>query len=89
MWKITHSLNEALDALITSEIVESVNYRKEDDFKLCHRFRLLDDDGLICAEGLANSCDDQKSFDPLDDYGEGMWGCTNIDYLVKGVWQRL
>jgi hypothetical protein len=89
MWKITLSINEDLDSLIPSKVVQSVNYREEADFKLCHRFRLLDDDGLVCAEGLANSCDDQTAFDPLDDYGEGMWGCTTIEYFVEGVWRRL
>lgn len=88
MWKITHALNEDLDALIPIE-VQSVNYHEDADSKLCHRFRLLDDDGHVYAEGLANSCDDQKAFDPLDDYGEGMWGCTDIEYSVEGVWQRL
>lgn len=56
---------------------------------LQHRFRLLDDDGEICYEGLSDDCDSQRAFAPLDDFGKGYAGCTGIDYFTDGSWQEL
>ena len=38
-------------------------------------FQLRDADNAIYAEGLST---DDSGFDPLNDYGKGMWGCTSI-----------
>ena len=48
-------------------------------------FRLLDDDGLIYAEGYS---DNSNSFAPLDRYGPD-YGCTDIQYYSNGKWRSL
>ena len=58
----------------------SRNFSEGKAHLLTHRFRLLDGDGIVCGEGVASSCDDDKAFDPLDDIGEGAWGCSAIEY---------
>lgn len=46
---------------------------------LClHEFKVYDDDGELYFTGFS-SCD--SSFAPLDDYGEGMFGATEIRYI--------
>lgn len=53
---------------------------------LDHKFRLLDDDGVIYAYGYSNN---DSSFAPLDCY-EGAYGCTEIQYRNKeGVYETL
>lgn len=42
-----------------------------------YKFRLLDDDDMVCIEGVS---DDSSSFDPLDTEGLA-YGCTSIMYL--------
>jgi hypothetical protein len=53
------------------------------------KFRLLDDDCEIMAEGvlvdLRGRC---SGFEPKDDYGEGALGATTIQYWEKG-WKDL
>ena len=51
-------------------------------------FRLLDDDGIIYAEGISSTNDDQKAFRPLDRY-QNDYGCTEIQYLNDGEWETL
>ena len=53
------------------------------------RFRLLDDDSIVYAEGyLVGGC----GFEPLDDYGMPALGATEIQHFVKGKgggWQTV
>lgn len=54
------------------------------------RFRLTDGDGdpLYYGRILAGMGDDME-FQPLDDFGRGVGGCTGIQYNRFGVWQDL
>ena len=52
-----------------------------------HKFRMLDDDGMLYYEGCS---DDDSSFDPLDDFGTPNAGCTEIQYKnITGKWSTL
>ena len=42
------------------------------------KFLLMDDDGGIMAKGRIIG--DYSGFEPLDDFGEGAYGCTGIKY---------
>ena len=46
---------------------------------MIHRFRLLDDDGIVYAYGVS---DDDSSFSPLDYYAP-MYGVVEIQYKNK------
>lgn len=50
------------------------------------RFRLLDDDGEVMAEGryFGVDGDEKEAFAPLNDFGMGMWGCTMLEYWKDG-----
>jgi hypothetical protein len=53
-------------------------------------FRLLDDDGNVYGPGrLLGDRDSEAGFGPLDDWGEGGWGCTAIQYWHRGRWETL
>ena len=57
-----------------------------------HQFRLLTDDNEVCAIGFSDdNSDEEKAFAPLDDYGEGMFGCTAIEYFNEETkeWEML
>ena len=41
-----------------------------------NRFSLYDDDGICYAEGMLYG--EYSGLEPLDDYGEGNWGCVAI-----------
>lgn len=57
------------------------------DIRPVHCFRVLDDDGTVYAYGRS---DDDSSFDPLDEYAAGAWGCTRIEYKNdKDEWEEL
>lgn len=85
MWTITNDLVDDGKKVGTA----SVNYDEAKATLLKHRFRLLDDDGEIYYEGLSDDCDSQRAFAPLDDFGKGHAGCTEIQYLENGAWRRL
>ena len=51
------------------------------------KFRMYDDDGEHYYDGLVLG--DFDGFEPLDDYGRGNAGCTDIRYHVGGKWQSL
>lgn len=56
------------------------------------KFRLLSDDHDLTAEGIYVGPDDERMFSPLDNYGEGNWGCTIIEYWEPGKgggWKQL
>lgn len=56
-----------------------------------HRFRMFDDDGELYYSGRYIHVDPEMvdSFKPLDDFGTGNAGCTEIRYLDRGKWERL
>jgi len=85
MWKITKDLIDDSKNVGTS----SCNCDEAKASLLKHRFRLLDDDGEVYYEGVSDDCDSQRAFAPLDDFGEGKAGCTEIRYLRDGRWNRL
>ena len=45
------------------------------------KVELYDDDGILYAKGTIYG--DYDGFEPLDDFGEGNWGCTGIKYGGK------
>ena len=53
-------------------------------------FRLLDDDGTLYYEGIADKTvyDTEEGFEPLDEFGIGA-GCTEIQYFENGKWETL
>ena len=51
------------------------------------KFRLRDDDGNVYGYGRITG--EYQGFEPLDQYGEGNWGCTEIQYIRNGEWTTL
>jgi hypothetical protein len=85
MWTITKDLIENGKKVGTSNCA----FDNAKATLAIHRFRLLDDDGEIYYEGLSDDCETQCAFAPLDDFGRGYSGCTEIHYFTNGVWQQL
>lgn len=85
MWTITNDLIHEGNKVGTG----SCNYDEAKAALLQHRFRLLDDDGEIYYEGLSDDCDSERAFAPLDDFGKGYAGCTEIHYLTDGAWRQM
>lgn len=85
MWTITKDLIDDGKKVGTS----SCNFDEAQAALLKHRFRLFDDDGEIYYEGLSDDCESEQAFAPLDDFGQGYAGCTEIDYFANGVWRQL
>lgn len=56
-------------------------------------FQMLDDDGELYYEGVVAWATDYKNgsgFEPLDDFGRGNAGCTEIRYRdTDGEWRTL
>ena len=105
-WKITQyskdvlkshlqDFNEGIEKNEKPTLYQSCDYKEENDSKLIHKFRLMDDDDYILCYGLSDDNNSERAFDPLDDFGEGMFGCTRIDYHNelyeegKKVWEQL
>lgn len=85
MWIITHDI-------LDNRKKVNINSRDYDECmrnKLTHRFRLLDGDGEVYYEGLSDDCDSENAFAPLDDFGGGCAGCTEIQYLRTNIWKSL
>lgn len=52
-------------------------------------FRLRDDDGTVYFIGrILTRPGDEADFEPLDDFGAA-YGCTEIQYRVRGVWKTI
>ena len=85
MWKITKDFANSGKKIGTS----SCNYDETKDALLKYRFRMLDDDGEIHYEGLSDDCDSQRAFAPLDDFGMGYSGCTEIHYFDGQSWKQI
>lgn len=56
-----------------------------------HAFRMYDDDGGLNLSGRIVYDDPNvvDGFEPLDDYGEGGYGCTEIRFHQGGRWVTL
>lgn len=85
MWIITKDFEDSGKSVG----VRSHDYDESVRDKLTHCFRLLDADNEVYYEGLSDDCDSEKAFSPLDDFGEGYAGCTEIQYLQCGAWKVL
>mgnify|MGYP001587923694 CR=1 FL=1 len=85
MWTITRDFLEQPGVAGTC----STDFRDSEASLLKHRFRLLDGDGEVYYEGRSDDCDSQQAFAPLDDFGVGFAGCTEIRYNVDGLWRAL
>jgi hypothetical protein len=85
MWKITKDLLDEGSEDGTS----SLDYQEGNDGLLKFQFRLLDGDGEICYEGCSDERDSNIAFAPLDDFGNGHAGCTEIQYLHGLDWKQL
>ena len=85
MWTITKDLIEDGKKVGTS----SCNFDETKAALLKYRFRLLDCDGEDYFEGKADDCDSQRAFGPLDDFGRGNAGCTEVQYFQDGYWRPL
>ena len=80
MWRITEDKLHEKDPEIFEKSSVGVCSHNYDGRKLEYRFRMKDDDDEIYYYGEANSCDDDKAFNPLDDFGMPDSGCTSIEY---------
>lgn len=85
MWIITHDILENGKNVD----IHSCDYDENMKNKLIHRFRLLDGDNEVYYEGVSDDCDSENAFAPLDDFGEGYAGCTEIQYHQSGIWETL
>ena len=85
MWTITNDLVDDGKKVGTS----SCNFDEAQAALLKHRFRLLDDDGEIYYEGLSDDCESERAFAPLDDFGQGYAGCTEINYFDGQSWKQI
>jgi Ca2+-binding EF-hand superfamily protein len=85
MWTITNDFIDGGGKAGTS----SRNFNETEIAEIAHRFRLLDGDGEVYYEGLSDNYESQGAFAPLDDFGRGYAGCTEIQYLVNGAWRQL
>ena len=68
---------------------QSANFNEAKAASLVHRFRMYDDDDVLCYEGLSANCDSEKAFGPLDNFGKPNVGCTSIFYLRGENWEEL
>lgn len=86
-WIITYANTEAIGE--TSLPICSRNWTgsKKQVLNAVYKFRLLDDDGILYYEGASTV---PYSFAPLDDFGRGDSGCTEIQYQeTGGSWTTL
>jgi len=101
-WYITEDKLEKITADKGSFIIcggadprwESEGWYKEDGTKtivtpFAHKFRMLDDDGIVYYVGYCEDGDSEEAFNPLDDYGMPNDGCTEIQYWENGKWETL
>jgi hypothetical protein len=72
------------------EEIQSYNWVEEKHRpKAVHRFRILDDDGIIYYYGFSTTSNTERAFDPLDDYAMPNDGATEIQYFENGEWETL
>lgn len=85
MWVITKDIISDGDDVGVS----SKDYNKATP--LPYEFRMLDGDDEIYYYGLSNDNDSEEAFSPLDDFGLGNAGCTEIQYYNEKTkeWEPL
>ena len=76
-------------AKVLLDLASSCDYAESKRECLRYKFRLHDDDGELYYEGLADDPNSEDAFGPLDDFGKGSAGCTDIYYLRNGKWESL
>ena len=94
MWIVTKrfvDINDNEDPILEDCNVGSANIPKDYPIeKLPYKFRMLTDDNEVMAIGYSDDCSTDDAFAPLDDYGEGAFGCTMIEYINEaGEWELL
>lgn len=88
MWRMTANILEPERNGKPTRLAHSHDYNEKRNPALPFKFRLLDDDREVYFEGLADDCDTEDAFAPLDHYGAA-FGCTTIQYLRNGSWETL
>ena len=93
MFIIDFSLIDYIGGIVVDKI-KSDDYDKDDWYS--HKkaiFRMLDDDDNIYYYGrlLCDEAWEYRLFEPLDDFGEPMTGCTAIEYYNEDIdmWERI
>ncbi|MDB5384737.1 MAG: hypothetical protein JWM11_383 [Planctomycetaceae bacterium] len=89
MWIITHDFLTPENEDDCAVGLSSCDFEDSKRESLQYQFRLLDDDGELYYEGLTDDANSENAFDPLDDFGLGYAGCTEIRYLRNGKWESL
>lgn len=89
MWIITHDFLEGEVDQSNAVGVASRDFDESQRHRLQHPFRMLDDDGELYYQGLSDDACTENALAPLDDFGMGYAGCTEIHYLVNGVWNPI
>lgn len=89
MWIITHDFLNGGNEQYCAVGASSCDYEDSKRELLRHQFRLHDDDGELYYEGFTDDANSERAFDPLDDFGIGYAGCTEIRYLRNGRWESL
>jgi hypothetical protein len=88
-WYINEITEEIGDPKNFKEILSYHWVEEKHRQKAIHRFRILDDDGVIYYYGFSTSCDTESAFSPLDDYALPNDGATIIEYYCNGKWEEL
>lgn len=78
-------------------VVGPSNIAPEIHYRLNHgqgkKFRMYDDDGELYYSGRILHADGYEApdegFEPLDDFGTGNAGCTEIKYFERNEWRTL
>lgn len=82
---ITHALDDDLKLVRDHGDYGPASYRGPVGIHaMPYVWRLLDDDGNVCAKGICN----EGGLDgaPLFMFGEGMFGCTSMEVRENGEW---
>jgi hypothetical protein len=94
-WIVTHDHIDNTDVVVVGPRDASVTMEHDLLAGKGRAFRLYDDDGELNASGRA-VCEPGKEdseeflFGPLDDYGRGNYGCTEIRWAIPGGrWQAI
>ena len=81
MWKVTRDHLDGKDV-----VVRSRNWDEDAARKATLKFRLRDDDGIVYFSGV---CTPETEFEPLDDFGEPGYGCTEVQFKEGRKWVTL
>ena len=92
MWVITRDLiNLECEGEEQEVGTASRSYTEERKDECKYKFRMSDGDDIVYFYGLSNDNDTEEAFAPLDDFGAGGYGCTNIEYWneTEKQWELL